>query len=120
MSILDEWQNPDWRATPCTSDAWPFSPDAAVFEARRAIGQLVRTFDEGANPPGLEPSDVDPALRYIRAARDLQTIMGVVRHDLVAEARARGVTWEMIGRSEGTGRRAAQKAHKAGLSDDRL
>ena len=120
MSILDEWQNPDWRATLCASDAWPFSPDVAVFEARRAIGQLVRTLGEGVNPPGLEPSDVDPVLRYIRAARDLETTMGIVRHDLVAEARARGLTWEMIGRSEGTGRRAAQKAHKAGLSDERL
>jgi hypothetical protein len=32
----------------------------AVFEARRAIGQLVRTFGDGVNPPGLEASDVDP------------------------------------------------------------
>lgn len=120
VSILEEWQHPVWRATPCTSDAWPFSSDLVVFEARRAIGQLVRTYGEGLNPPDLERSEADPVLRYIRAARDLEAIMGVVRHDLVAEARARGLTWEAIGRSEGTGRRAAQKAHKAGLSDDRL
>ena len=63
---------------------------------------------------------MDPVLRYIRAARDLETTMGIVRHDLVAEARARGLTWEMIGRSKGTGRRAAHNAHKAGLSDERL
>jgi hypothetical protein len=120
VSILEEWQHPVWRSTPCTSDAWPFSSDIVVFEARRAIGQLVTTFGEGMNPPGLEPSEVEPVLRYIRAARDLEAIMGAVRHDLVAEARARGLTWEVIGRSEGTGRRAAQKAHKAGLSDERL
>ncbi|MFY1652790.1 hypothetical protein ACN27J_18105 [Solwaraspora sp. WMMB762] len=119
MSILDEWQNPAWRGTPCTSDAWPFSPDIAVFEARRAIGQLVRTLGE-ANPSGLESSDVDPVLRYIRAARDLEKIMGAIRKDLVAEARARGLTWEMIGRSEGTGRRAAHNAYSDGLPDGRL
>ncbi|MFG1801312.1 hypothetical protein ACGFI4_14225 [Micromonospora carbonacea] len=120
MDFLDEWQSPAWRGTPCTSDAWPFSPDIAVFEARRAIGQLVRTYGDGVNPPGLDPSDVDPVLRYIRAARDLEEVMRAVRQDLVAEARARGLTWEMIGRSEGTGRRAAQKAYRAGLSDGRL
>jgi hypothetical protein len=120
VSVLEEWQSNDWMGTPCTSDAWPFSRDVATFEARRAIGQLVRTFGDGVNPPGLEPSDVDPVLRYIRAARDLEAIMDLIRKDLVAEARARGLTWEMIGRSEGTGRQAAQKAHKAGLSNGRL
>jgi hypothetical protein len=120
VSILEEWQSPDWRGTPCTSDAWPFSPDIAVFEARRAIGQLVRTFGEGVNPPGLEPSDVDPVLRYIRAARDLETIMGTVRKDLVAEARARGLTLDMIGRALGVGRQAIHNGYGAGLPDERL
>ena len=120
MSILEEWQYPDWRPTPCTSNSWPFSPDIVTFEARRAIGQLVRTLGEGMDPPGLDSSEVEPVLRYIRAARDLERIMVVVRHDLVAEARARGLTWEAIGKSEGTGRTAAHNAHKAGLSAGRL
>ena len=120
VSILDEWQSANWKGTPCTSDAWPFSPDIAVFEARRAIGQLVRTFGDGVNPPGLEPSDVDPTLRFIRAARDLEAIMGTVRDDLVAEARARGVTWEMIGRILGTKRKAPFERYGKGLSDERL
>lgn len=99
VARVNEWQNPfDWTGTPCTSDAWPFSSDATVFEARRAIGQLVRTFGSGINPPGMEASDTDPALRYIRAAKDLEAIMSVVQKDLLAEARARGLTWEAIGR----------------------
>jgi hypothetical protein len=119
MSILGEWQSPTWKGTPCTSDAWPFSSNMAVFEARRAIGQLVRTFGDGVNPPGLEPSDAHPAvLRYIRAARDLKEIMGIVENDLVAEARAGGVTLEMIGRTLGVGRQAIHNRPRP--SDERL
>lgn len=120
MARMDEWQSDHWRGTPCTSDAWPYSPDIAVFEARRAIGQLVRTFGDGVNPLGPEASDVDPVLRYIRAAHDLETIMGVVRGDLVAEARARGLAWEMIGRALGVGRTAAHNRFGSGLPDERL
>lgn len=121
MARVNEWKNPfDWKGTPCTSDAWPFSSDATVFEARRAIGQLVRTFGSGMNPPGMEASDTDPALRYIRAAKDLEAIMSVVQKDLLAEARARGLTWEAIGRAMGVGKTGAQNAGKDGLSEERL
>ncbi len=120
VARVDEWQSNHWKATPCTSDAWPYSPDIAVFEARRAIGQLVRTFGDVLNPPGLEPSEVDPVLRYIRAAHDLEAIMGVVREDLVAEARAHGLTWETIGSAMGSTKNAAHNRFGAGLPQARL
>ena len=116
-----EWQNPfDWKGTTCASDAWPFSSDTTVFEARRAIGQLVRTLGRGMNPPGMEASDTDPVLRYIRAERDLEAIMSVIQKDLLAEARARGLTWEAIGRAMGVGRQGAQNAGRDGLPEERL
>lgn len=121
MARVNEWLNPfGWRGTLCTSDAWPFSADPAVFEARRAIGQLVRTRGSEVTPPGMEASDRDPVLRYIRAARDLEAIMSVVQKDLLAEARARGLTWAAIGRAMGVGRTGAQNAGGDGLSDERL
>jgi len=120
VAWVDEWQSSRWKGTPCTSDAWPYSPDIAVFEARRAVGQLVRTFGDGVNPLGPEASGADPVLRYIRAVHDLEAIMGVVREDLVAEARARGLTWEMIGRALGVGKKAAHNRFGAGLPDERL
>ena len=120
MSILEEWQSSDWRGTPCTSDAWPYSPDVALFEARRAIGQLVRTFGDGVNPSGLEPAEVDPVLSYIRAAHELEAIMHAVQKDLVAEARVRGLTWEVIGHSLGIRRAAAHRRFHRGLSKRRL
>ncbi|TDC87628.1 hypothetical protein [Actinomadura sp. 7K507] len=91
-----------------------------MFEARRAIVQLVKTFDSGMNPPDMEVSDTDHALRYIRAAKDLEAIMGVIRKDLLAEARARGLTWEAIGRAMGIGTTGAQRAGRGGLSKERL
>lgn len=120
VARVNEWQSADWKGNPCTSDAWPFSAEIAVFEARRAIVQLVKTFGSGVNPPGMEDSDTDPVLRYIRATRDLEETMSVVRKDLVAEARARKVTWEAIGRAQGIGKTGAHEAGKEGLSEQRL
>jgi hypothetical protein len=120
VARVDEWQSPGWKGNPCTSDAWPFSSDATVFEARRAVVQLVKTFGSGMDPPGMEASDTDPALRYIRATKDLEAIMSAIRQDLVAEARSRDVQWGAIGRAQGIGGTGAQKAGKNGLSDERL
>jgi hypothetical protein len=120
VAPVDEWDSSHWKGTPCTSDAWPYSPDIAVFEARRAIGQLVRTFGDGLSTTGKMASDAAPVLGYIRAAHDLESIMGAVREDLVAEARARGLAWEMIGRALGVGKTAAHNRFGAGLPDERL
>jgi hypothetical protein len=120
VAPVDEWQSSQWKGTPCTSDAWPYSPDIAVFEARRAIGQLVRTFGDGLSPTGTMASDADQVLGYIRAAHELESIMGAVREDLVAEARARGSAWETIGRALGVGKTAAHNRFGAGLPDERL
>jgi hypothetical protein len=110
-----------WPGVPCDSDAWPYSSDVPVFEARRAVGQLARTFGSGLNPPGLEDdSDADPALRYIYAVGLLEAALGEVRKDLVAEARARGTTWEQIGRPLNISRQGARNRFGAGRSTARL
>lgn len=106
-------EKPRWLGVPCESDAWPFSSDITVFEARRAVGQLARTIGDGLNPPGLEPSNVEPVLRYLRAADALEAALGEVRKDLVAEARARGLPWGKIGRALGVRDTAAQKRFPA-------
>lgn len=65
-------------------------------------------------------SDADQVLAYIRAAHELESIMGAVREDLVAEARAHGLAWEVIGRALGVGKTAAHNRFGAGLPDRRL
>lgn len=118
---MNEERNiPSWPGARCDSDAWPYSSDIEVFEARRAVGQLARTFGGALNPPGLGDSDVDPALRYIRAVDLLEAALKVVRQDLVAEARTRDVTWEQIGLARGTSKQQAWNEFHAGLSTARL
>ena len=117
---MNEWQNTDWDGTPCTSDAWPFSRDVVTFEVRRAIVQLVRTFGSSMDPSGVEKADLDPTLRYIQAADELQAKIDVVRKDLVAEARARGVEWKVIGQALGIRKSGAHRRFRAGLSQARV
>ncbi|WP_431930286.1 hypothetical protein [Micromonospora sp. RP3T] len=117
---MDEGRRNRWPGVSCESDAWPFSPDIAVFEARRAVGQLARTLGDGLDPPGLDRLDVDPVLRYIYAVDVLEATLARVREDLVAEARARGVAWAKIGCALGVGDTAAQKRFRDGLRDGRL
>lgn len=89
---------------PCETDAWPYSADPVMFEARRAVGQLTRTVTSLIKPPG-------PAvLSYIAAAHMISTALSEeVLPELVAEARARGVGWTEIGKTLGVGDTAAQK-----------
>lgn len=76
------------RSWSCESDAWPFCADPILFEARRSVGQAVRTvFD-------FLPSDaaISGVLKYIAAANAIENKMhDTVLPELVAEARARGV-----------------------------
>jgi hypothetical protein len=59
--------NGPWAGTPCTSDLWPYTRSLADFEARRSVGQLVRTYS------GLSDSPHQPdVISYIRAAKLLK------------------------------------------------
>lgn len=118
----EEQSNRGWLATPCHSDAWPYSSDVPVFEARRAVGHLARTFGVGLNPSGLDDddSDADPSLRYIYSVRLLEVALETIKHDLVAEARTRGVTWDQIGRALDTKRAGAHNRFNSGISAGRL
>jgi hypothetical protein len=118
---VDEEQNgPSWPGVPCNSDAWPYSSDVPVFEARKAIGQLARTFGSGLDPSGIDGSEVDPTLRYIRAVGLLEVALDDIRKDIVAEARTRGVTWEQIGLARGTSKSGAWNDFHEGVSTQRL
>jgi hypothetical protein len=89
---------------PCESDAWPFSGDLALFEARRAVGQLVRTMTS------LIPSRDPIVVTYIFATNViLDTLRDEVLPELVAEARSLNVPWAEIGEALGVGDTAAQK-----------
>jgi hypothetical protein len=119
--VSEEQDSPDWPGVPCEHDAWPYSSDAMTFEARRAVGQLVKTFGTGLNPPGIEEDgNEDPALRYIYAVGRLEAALTEIRKDLVAEARTREVPWEKIGKSLNTSKQGAYNRFRSGLSTARL
>lgn len=62
------WQRNPHRSPACESDAWPFCADPVLFEARRAVGQAVRTtFD-------FLPSDAvaSGVLKYIVIAKAIE------------------------------------------------
>lgn len=62
------WQRNPHRSPSCESDAWPFCADPVLFEARRAVGQAVRTtFD-------FLPSDAvaSGVLKYIVIAKAIE------------------------------------------------
>ncbi|MES9541467.1 hypothetical protein [Actinomadura sp. NPDC000600] len=102
--------------TTCESGSWPYSADPAVFEARRAVGQMVRTIS-ALESQGESPS---PAVLSYIAATD--AISKALREDvlpeLVAEARAHGVGWAEIGKSLGVRDTAAQKRFGKGPTQD--
>jgi hypothetical protein len=107
----------EWSGTPCDSDAWPLSRSLATFEARRAIGQIVRSnFDCVCD----RYSDDGLIVAYLRSADKLEAAIGDIRADLVAEARARGLTWDEIGKPLKIGGTAAQKRFGQGLTPERL
>jgi hypothetical protein len=101
----------------CESDAWPFAGDIALFEARRAIGQLTRSFYALYLLADQRPSV--PAL-YLGSAKVVSETLNDVTADLVAEARARGASWAEIGKALEVGATAAQKRFGKGISPRRL
>lgn len=100
---------------PCDSEAWPVAADIALFEVRRAIGQLVRTTtgivkkEDDGRVVAKTGQVVDPVLIYLACARSLDDVLKQVTGELIAEARTRGIIWEEIGRSLGIGKKGAQK-----------
>jgi hypothetical protein len=85
-----------WPGISCESDAWPFTADYFVFEARRAVGQGVRTTtSEVRNDRNF--NDGDLVLFYLNSANQLSRAIKELTRDLVAEARSRGRTWTQIG-----------------------
>jgi hypothetical protein len=107
----------EWPGTPCDSDAWPLSRSFAVFEARRAIGQIVHSDFDCVSDRRL---DNDLIVAYVRAANDIEAAIGDIRADLVAEARTRGVTWDKIGQALKIGDTGAQRRFGHGLAAERL
>jgi hypothetical protein len=93
------------------------SRSIAAFEARRAIGQIVHSdFDCISN----ERLDNDLIVAYLRAAHDIEEVIGDILADLAAEARDRGVTWDRIGQALKIGANGAQKRFGQGLTAERL
>jgi hypothetical protein len=111
-----------WPGTPCESDAWPFMPNLADFEARRAVGQLARTIQGPfLDARNLDLSnDFDTIALYIYSANVLLCSMRDALNDLVAEARARDVSWTMIGKMLGVGKQAAHNKFHNGVQEERL
>src|SRR5690349_19974504 len=62
-----EQRNPRWHRS-CESDAWPFCAEPFLFEARRAVGQAVRTTLD------FLPDDAvaSGALKYIAVAKAIE------------------------------------------------
>lgn len=81
---------------PCESDSWPFCADPVLFEARRSVGQAVRTMLDFLPGDAFESG----VLKYIFAADAIERVLREsVLPDLVAEARELGVGWDDIGKA---------------------
>jgi hypothetical protein len=93
------------------------SRSLAVFEARRAIGQIVHSDFDCVTDRRL---DNDLIVAYLRAAHDIEEAIGDILADLAAEARTRGVTWDKIGQALKIGANGAQKRFGQGLAAERL
>lgn len=106
-----------WPGTPCDSSAWPWSRSLATFEARRAIGQMVRSHFDCVSDRRFSG---DVIVAYLRVADELEAEIEDIRADLVAEARARGLTWDEIGQPLKITGRGAQKRFGQGLTPERL
>jgi hypothetical protein len=110
-----EQGNLRWHRS-CESDAWPFCANPVLFEARRAVGQAVRTaFD-------FLPGDAvaSGVLKYIAVAKAIEgELHDRVLPELVAEARADGVDWDAIGETLGIGDAAARQRFGTKPAPDR-
>lgn len=78
----------------------------AIFDVavRRCLGDLRFSF---------------PDRRLLSLTNELRRAVEAIQADLVAEERARGISWTRIGTALGVGRTAAQKRYGRGLSEER-
>lgn len=118
-------QRTPWPGSPCTSHLWPLSSALAVFEARRAIGQLARDLpkaevpeDTNGGPEGVPNIALGrhDALDYISATLRMKAAIDTVLPELVAQAVAEGKTWREIGAALGVGKTAPQKQYREVVS----
>ena len=104
----------EWLGVTCDSDEWPYSMEIPVFEARRAVGQIVRSLAALTRS-----STTDSIGGYLMSTNLIDKAIDTIRADLVSEARTRGLTWKAIGRFLGVGAKAAQNRFGAGLEQER-
>ena len=101
-SVSTAWRavNPggkDWEGIPCILPDWIYTADLTIFEARQAIKR--QNANHFADVVGIDASESEEAeiLRMIRAARDAANAARTAEHELVIEARARGISHKKIG-----------------------
>lgn len=96
-----------WPGLGCTHPFWAYSPDPAVFEARRAVAQLSRSRLLANDVADINSRTV---LDYIAAAHSLAASLNEVLQDLASQARVENYTWKQIGEAAGgVGLTAAEK-----------
>lgn len=113
---MNSGQGNSHRSQSCESDAWPFCADPVLFEAKRSVGQAVRTVLD------FLPGDAvaSGVLKYIALAKAIEgKLHDTVLPELVAEARESGVSWSAIGKTLGIGDTAAQKRFGNDSTPDR-
>ena len=80
---------------------WIYTADLAIFEARQAVKRRNASYFRdvvGINAPRSENAEI---LKMIRAARGTAKAAQAVEHELVIEARYRGIPLKKIGRALG-------------------
>src|SRR5690349_6574973 len=115
-----EPQDRKWPGTPSTSWSWLYTSEPAVFEARRAIGNLTGGLRYVINIEARPDLATQHKLSFVSAAQRLQQATETVLTDLVAEAVAQGATWEEIGQTLGVTRQAAHRRFAGKIDASRL
>lgn len=90
-----------WEGIPCVLPDWIYTADLGVFEARQTIKRQKANYF--ADVVGLDASETEEAeiLKLIRTARDAANAARTAEHELVAEARAMGISLKDIGNALG-------------------
>ncbi|MGY5207576.1 hypothetical protein [Nocardia gipuzkoensis] len=117
-----------WEGVSCASHFWPFTRSPEHFEVRRAVGNITpgARVDFLADLPyaGANDScqvDTSVMLRFVQSANAIAQAADEVLHEVVAESRVRGATWEQIGNTLGVNSRTApQKRFGKGITPQRL
>jgi hypothetical protein len=112
------------KKIPCEDDAWPFTGDIGVFEARRTVGQMARTLlnTTAINNARSHRAVSEPhlILVYLSCANVLADSVKTVVSDLVAEARTHDIPWNEIGKIFDIGGTGAQKRFGNNLDSEKM